>query len=447
MEAFFKTSFADVRVHVGSEASTIGALAFTHGADLYFATGHYNPQTPQGQRLLGHELTHVVQQRAGRVRNPFGSGVAVVRDPTLEAEAERMGLQAATAQVQPALSVQRKANASVPTPVSPHRPAKPGTMRSSGVIQRMICIPEESLDDFDLWHQVHNMLKRHPNEDVRILEDAKETVKPGDRLAIVAHGNAKKIGQYYDVNTLAYRLGKLNLPNDLKRIELISCQSGYGDEQSYAAALSKLLKFKHEIKGYRGMSYTTPEGRNRAEDVKIAKSRSVFDEVRHHFAQAISTQPNGLEELAKEGYVVKTGQNPLDAILEALQIDPGSFAHIKDEDQILNRIFELMEERKKKLVTTKSEGKQESVSTEKSPYDKFLDYFKEKVALIRTQFNDKLRPDLKPILIEVFEAYAKMLGPEVASSSGKSVHQPMAEGRVTFAKETGKMEIRPHKKI
>ncbi len=97
MESFFNTSFADVRVHIGHEASTIGALAFTHGTDLYFAPGQYNPQSSQGQQLLGHELTHVVQQRAGRVRNPLGTGVAVVQDPALEVEAERMGLRAASA--------------------------------------------------------------------------------------------------------------------------------------------------------------------------------------------------------------------------------------------------------------------------------------------------------------------------------------------------------------
>ena len=104
MEAFFNTSFADVRVHVGNEASSIGALAFTHGSDLYFAPGQYNPQLTQGQRLLGHELTHVLQQRAGRVRNPLGLRIAVVQDPALEAEAERMGIRATTFQA----SVQAK---------------------------------------------------------------------------------------------------------------------------------------------------------------------------------------------------------------------------------------------------------------------------------------------------------------------------------------------------
>jgi hypothetical protein len=96
MEALFSTSFHDVRVHVGPQPAALGALAFTHGSQLYFAPGQYQPMMPHGQRLLGHELTHVVQQRTGRVRNPFGGGVALVQDRVLEAEADRMGIKAAT---------------------------------------------------------------------------------------------------------------------------------------------------------------------------------------------------------------------------------------------------------------------------------------------------------------------------------------------------------------
>jgi ribosomal protein S18 acetylase RimI-like enzyme len=94
MEAALGANFSDVRVHVGPEASAIGAIAFTWGSDLHFAPGQYNPHTPHGQFLLGHELAHVVQQRAGRVANPFGSGVAVVQDHALEAEADRLGRMA-----------------------------------------------------------------------------------------------------------------------------------------------------------------------------------------------------------------------------------------------------------------------------------------------------------------------------------------------------------------
>jgi len=94
MEAALGASFSDVRIHVGPEVPAIGALAFTWGSNIHFAPGQYNPHTPQGQFLLGHELTHVVQQRAGRVANPFGSGVAVVQDHALEAEADRLGRMA-----------------------------------------------------------------------------------------------------------------------------------------------------------------------------------------------------------------------------------------------------------------------------------------------------------------------------------------------------------------
>ncbi|WP_109117889.1 DUF4157 domain-containing protein [Azospirillum sp. TSO22-1] len=96
MEAVFRSDLSSVRVHVGPEASAIGALAFTTGERVFFAAGQYQPNTQRGLHLLGHELAHVIQQRSGRVRNPFGTGLAVVRDAALEAEADRMGRMAAT---------------------------------------------------------------------------------------------------------------------------------------------------------------------------------------------------------------------------------------------------------------------------------------------------------------------------------------------------------------
>lgn len=99
METAFSTDFSDVRVHIGHEASALGAIAYTWGTNIHFAPGQYNPHTIQGQKLLGHELWHVLQQKQGRVRNPFGGGVAVVQDHALEAEADRMGIKAAMTQV------------------------------------------------------------------------------------------------------------------------------------------------------------------------------------------------------------------------------------------------------------------------------------------------------------------------------------------------------------
>ena len=98
MERFFGADFSAVRIHVGREAPSIGALAFTAGTDIFFAPGRYQPHAPTGQALLGHELTHVLQQRAGRVASPPGVGAAVVHDEALEAEADRMGALAAAVQ-------------------------------------------------------------------------------------------------------------------------------------------------------------------------------------------------------------------------------------------------------------------------------------------------------------------------------------------------------------
>lgn len=65
MEAAFGTDFSAVHIHEGPHVQAIGALAYTQAADIHFAPGHYQPRSPYGQELLAHELTHVVQQRAG----------------------------------------------------------------------------------------------------------------------------------------------------------------------------------------------------------------------------------------------------------------------------------------------------------------------------------------------------------------------------------------------
>lgn len=67
-EQQFGYDLSEVRVHTGEEATqaaqAIGARAFTQGKDIVFAEGSYAPGTSQGDALLAHELTHVVQQRA-----------------------------------------------------------------------------------------------------------------------------------------------------------------------------------------------------------------------------------------------------------------------------------------------------------------------------------------------------------------------------------------------
>lgn len=66
MESAFGTDFSQVRIHTNSTAiqmnKELNAQAFTHGSDIYFNSGKYNPNSSSGQHLLAHELTHTVQQ-------------------------------------------------------------------------------------------------------------------------------------------------------------------------------------------------------------------------------------------------------------------------------------------------------------------------------------------------------------------------------------------------
>lgn len=97
MEGAFGADFSDVRVHPGAARATeLGALAFTQGSEIHVAPGQWSPETTKGQELLGHELAHVLQQRAGRVTATAQfKGVGLNDEPALEAEADAMGARAA----------------------------------------------------------------------------------------------------------------------------------------------------------------------------------------------------------------------------------------------------------------------------------------------------------------------------------------------------------------
>ncbi len=65
-EPRFGNDFSKVRVHTGVNATKIAesiyARAFTRGNNIVFGHGQYSASKDKGRRLLGHELTHVIQQ-------------------------------------------------------------------------------------------------------------------------------------------------------------------------------------------------------------------------------------------------------------------------------------------------------------------------------------------------------------------------------------------------
>lgn len=85
MEGLFGADLGGVRTYSGGHVPALGALAFTRGDDVHFAPGQMNDRT------LKHELTHVMQQRSGRVKATGDvRGVPLNDDPSLEREADAM---------------------------------------------------------------------------------------------------------------------------------------------------------------------------------------------------------------------------------------------------------------------------------------------------------------------------------------------------------------------
>src|SRR5262245_13466980 len=74
MEVAFGADFGGVRVHtdVQSDAlnESLSARALTTGQDIFFRQGQFDPGSAEGQRLLAHELTHVVQQEGTQPTTP-----------------------------------------------------------------------------------------------------------------------------------------------------------------------------------------------------------------------------------------------------------------------------------------------------------------------------------------------------------------------------------------
>src|SRR5258706_14661424 len=77
MEPRLGHDFSHVRVHTDARAAesarSVNALAYTVGDHIAFQPGRYDPSSVGGQRLLAHELAHVVQNR--------NSGTSTFRSP------------------------------------------------------------------------------------------------------------------------------------------------------------------------------------------------------------------------------------------------------------------------------------------------------------------------------------------------------------------------------
>ena len=68
-EQRLRVNLSRVQLHANPgaarEAEKLSAKAFTIGNHIAFAAGEFQPNTPEGQELIAHELAHVAQQQGG----------------------------------------------------------------------------------------------------------------------------------------------------------------------------------------------------------------------------------------------------------------------------------------------------------------------------------------------------------------------------------------------
>src|SRR3954452_13339276 len=124
-EPRFGQDFRDVRVHTGAiatdSARALHARAYTVGRDIVLASPSHAPDSAQGRELLGHELTHVVQQAGARgsaSASPADSGAPQEQQASMTGERVAAGAPAGALNRLASPAIQR-----APDPAAPSQEA------------------------------------------------------------------------------------------------------------------------------------------------------------------------------------------------------------------------------------------------------------------------------------------------------------------------------------
>ncbi len=130
MESHFQSDFSNVRVHTDDASDglnrSLNAQAFTTGQDIFFGQGKYEPGSQGGQKLIAHELTHVVQQGGAQ------------RKPQAKAQTKRQSAPAPATEIE----------TSPPPEISRNRAQQVQLMRSTAVALSLIQrLPREAQAD------------------------------------------------------------------------------------------------------------------------------------------------------------------------------------------------------------------------------------------------------------------------------------------------------------
>jgi hypothetical protein len=163
-EPRFGQDFSHVRVHsdrrAAQSAYAVDALAYTVGQSIVFGAQQFEPRTSGGQKLLAHELTHVVQQSGGGVSETLQPTLRISgsNDPS-ERQAEAMaasGVSGKPLVASPFRDAHGQQTASASVQCTPAPPAYKGVTgtRDMGKI-RIDAIPDFLAKDLTAKQDIH----------------------------------------------------------------------------------------------------------------------------------------------------------------------------------------------------------------------------------------------------------------------------------------------------
>lgn len=236
MERALGADFGGVRVHTDARADALNqslqARAFTTGRDIFFGRHTFDPASRQGQTVLAHELTHVVQQSSGSAPPSIQRLMSASKFKKKTNLAARKGKSA-----------------------SAFRGMKTGlrAYEQSGAYADLAGVYDQAQEWLSTPGAATSSRKKYverlvreleleigfPPELVQTLQDAFVIIPP---LTFPTHPNEVTADEFSQVATLLYRifagLGKLSISPELKDEVLTELDFGRG----------RVAEIKHELK-------------------------------------------------------------------------------------------------------------------------------------------------------------------------------------------------------
>ncbi|HZS39407.1 MAG TPA: DUF4157 domain-containing protein [Polyangia bacterium] len=272
MERSFGADFSTVRVHQGPQAEAMGAEAYTEGEQIHFRAGRYDPASASGQEVLGHELSHVVQQRAGRVAVPQGKGAPVNADAALESEADAQGARAARGEPAGAAAGAAAASSTETRPIQ-RLIMKMGNPISGDLDKIGQKVQPDNPLTFQGGVGSYDIRAQHEtDQEVAALQKdhAEQAVdwwtggskQLTDENFIVGHSQGMAVGGVVPVD-LAKGLVARGIKPGMS-VRLVACSTAKNADEGLAKTLLEILKTQHNIsnitiKGCAGLVTKTPE--------------------------------------------------------------------------------------------------------------------------------------------------------------------------------------------